>query len=278
MAAPVVLLLIIFGGCKKKVTEQEKNEAKNLNAQGLRYYKDRNFPSAFARFEQARSKDGTEAEYPNNAGMAKLEMQIFKDAHELFQQALKIKEIPMYYVNDGMALFGQGQNADAIQAFEKALKLDPKSYTAQFQVGVVLFQEKKHAEAIDAWNKALAIEQTAASHCNIGLAQMELGKLDEAEAHFKKAKEIDPKYFMASFNLGVLLQKQGKLDAAAAQYQKTSEISPGYYPAYYNLGLVLKRDGKKAEARKAFEQFLKVIPPGLKTQAEDARRQLSDLK
>jgi len=43
----------------------------------------------------------------------------------------------------------------------------------------------------------------AEAHCNLGIILHDLGRLDEAEASYHMAKEINPDYALAHSNLGV---------------------------------------------------------------------------
>lgn len=278
LVAAMMAGALLLSGCKKNVTEEQKREASRLNVEGLRYYQTKNLPSALGKFVKAAEIDPGNPEYPNNAGMCKLQLGGFAEAHEYFQKALDVKEMAIYHVNDGMALAGLGKTDDALKAFAAAIKIEPGSYTAHFQSGVLLFQNRKFSEAAEAWKQACAIEAKAECQVNIGLAFMEMGKLDEAEAHIRKGRDTNPKYYMAHYNLGVLLQKQGKPADAAELYKKTADLEPNYYPAYYNLGLVYKQQGKKTEARAALEKYLQLLPASMRDKAEDARRQLQDLK
>jgi len=59
------------------------------------------------------------------------------------------------------------------------------------------------------------------------------GKLDEAEAEFRKAIEINPTRANFHNNLGKLLADRGKLEEAKAEYEEAIRLNPKGTGAYY---------------------------------------------
>ncbi|NQU98909.1 tetratricopeptide repeat protein, partial [Candidatus Woesearchaeota archaeon] len=55
------------------------------------------------------------------------------------------------------ALYKQGKLEEAIEAYDKAIKLDPKNDYAWNNKGVTLRKQGKLEEAIEAYNKAIKI-------------------------------------------------------------------------------------------------------------------------
>jgi tetratricopeptide (TPR) repeat protein len=61
---------------------------------------------------------------------------------------------------------------------------------------------------------------------DLGFAQSHQGKITEAIAAYKKATQLDPKWFEAQQNLGLALAKSGDLTAAAAALKTTVTLKP----------------------------------------------------
>jgi protein O-GlcNAc transferase len=55
---------------------------------------------------------------------------------------------------------------------------------------------------------------TAEDHCNPGVTLKDLGRMDEAEASFIQALEINPSFVKGYYNLGNMLRGVGRLDEA----------------------------------------------------------------
>src|SRR5208283_2770579 len=71
------------------------------------------------------------------------------------------------------------------------------------------------------YRKALEIKPDyAEAHCNLGLALVGRGQVDEATSHFRKAVEIDPNFAEAHCNLAVALTGRGQVDEAIGHYEK----------------------------------------------------------
>src|SRR5439155_14094922 len=97
-------------------------------------------------------------------------------------------------------------------------------------------------------------------HCNLGLVFKELGDLEQAAAHCRRAIELRPEYAKAHNNLGTILQAQGTLDDASTSLWRALELQPGYAVALNNLGAVLKDIGRVDEAIATFRQALVLRP------------------
>ena len=94
----------------------------------------------------------------------------------------------------------------------------------------------------------------------LGAANNGLGRLEEAEASFRKAVEANPNYADAFNNLGVTLKEQGKLEDAIDVYRRALKIKPDYAEAYNNMGDALKEQGKLGAAIEACQLALKNKP------------------
>ncbi|MEK6831215.1 MAG: tetratricopeptide repeat protein, partial [Thermoproteota archaeon] len=82
--------------------------------------------------------------------------------------------------------------ADAIKAYDQAIKLDPKYREAWNNKGVALFNLGKYEVAIRVYDQAIKLDPNDADvwH-NKGIALEKLGKYNEAEKCFAKFKELE---------------------------------------------------------------------------------------
>ena len=75
---------------------------------------------------------------------------------------------------------------------------------------------------------------------DLGFAQSHQGKTTEAIAAYKKATQLDPKWFEAQQNLGLALAKSGDLTAAAAALKIAVTLKPtSRRPASSRRGMAL---------------------------------------
>ena len=77
------------------------------------------------------------------------------------------------------------------------------------------------------------------AYTNLGLQQLKLKKLDEAEASFKKSIELKPKNSISYQHLGVLYRFKGEFGDAKDMYNKALELDSDYAEAHLNLGILL---------------------------------------
>src|SRR5262249_4978569 len=82
----------------------------------------------------------------------------------------------------------------------------------------------------------------------------------EAEVEFRKAVELDPNYAEAHHNLGLANAEQGRWDQAIAEYKKALSLPIYSTPevAYYNLGRAYTQTGKPKEAEEALRTAIQL--------------------
>ena len=103
---------------------------------------------------------------------------------------------------------------------------------------------------------------------NLGFAQSQKKDWPKAEEAFKKAIDLKPDYIEAYNGLAQVFNAQKKFDEAQAASQKAAELAmaggaaggTGGVDALYNVGVTAWNAGKADDARKAFEEALKLDP------------------
>jgi tetratricopeptide (TPR) repeat protein len=203
--------------------------------------------------------------------------------------------------NIGDVFISLGQPDKAIPPLLQAIRLRNDFSLAHYDLGLAYFQLKKYPEAAEASRAALRDDPQMAFQWlnvgmgateNLGIALINQGKLEEAEACFRRnLKLLAPTYF----NLGLTLFRTKRYPEALENFQRALELEPDdpeyhnllgqtydelgqpeeaeqslrhaielnkhYAMGYYDLGVILaKRDGRSKEAMKAFEQALKNDP------------------
>lgn len=66
-----------------------------------------------------------------------------------------------------------------------------------------------------------------------------LNRLDEAEAAYSRAVEVDPDYAQAHINLGALLTHLGRPKEAEVAYRRAIEIDPDFATTHPNQNISL---------------------------------------
>ena len=76
---------------------------------------------------------------------------------------------------------------------------------------------------------------------NLGTVKARQGRLDDAEALFRRGAEVEPGNAVAHNNLGWVFRRRGRFDEAAAEYAEALRLKPGYPPAVRGLDLCRAR-------------------------------------
>jgi tetratricopeptide (TPR) repeat protein len=131
--------------------------------------------------------------------------------------------------------------------------------------------------AIEAYAKALELNpQAAGALVNLGTIYYRQRKFVEAEKYYCQAIAADPDYPLAQFNLGNLYDEQNRLADAFERYRRALALNPGYADAHFNIALLCERTGDALKAVQHWKNYLKLDSSG--QWAEIARRQLARLR
>jgi len=147
----------------------------------------------------------------------------------------------------------RGSAAEAVAAYEAALRLDPANVDAHRGLGFVLASQGQTAEAIVHYREAIRLApEDPAAHNNLAIALEEAGQLEEATREYAETVRLAPGEPGPRLNLGVVLAGQGRLDDAIAQYETILRDRPGMPEAHASLADVLVRKQRLAEASAAY--------------------------
>src|ERR1700736_5827917 len=116
------------------------------------------------------------------------------------------------------AYFGERKEFPcAFQAFESALRLEPNSWEAHYNLALALLQSGDRARAVGELRTAARVRpQIALTHVTLGVALDELGQKDAAMASFQAALKLEPKSVPALQGLTKALIDQKRYAAAIA--------------------------------------------------------------
>ena len=112
----------------------------------------------------------------------------------------------------------------AVAAFKQALRLEPKSAEAHFDLGLVRQSQEKPAEAINEFRLALQYDpKLLQARCALGSALIDPA---EAEPEFSKALAVNPQLVCALDGMAQVLVKQGRYAAAMDSWRQALRIQP----------------------------------------------------
>lgn len=117
------------------------------------------------------------------------------------------------------------------------------------------------AEAINAYERALQVEpQKIDALLNCGTLCYEDGNLEKASEYFQRAVALDADSALAHFNLGSVLDEIGEVEAARQHLRLAVRLHPGYPDAHYNLAFVCQKLSAFSEAREHWQAYVRLDP------------------
>lgn len=165
------------------------------------------------------------------------------------------------YREQGLAYARQGQDDAAIEAFKKAVQVNPNDSVAYKHLGERYGEKGMFDEAMVAFQRALAINPNDGHvYANLGRLYDSRGKLAEALAQFDTALQLDPGRAYTHNLRCLTLRKMGKLPEAVEACNNAIAAEPRYKWAYGNLGLLYSQLGKPEIAILAFKKVLEIDP------------------
>ena len=132
-------------------------------------------------------------------------------------------------------------------------------------------------QAMEAYGKALELDPTSSGALvNLGTIHFHRREWKEAESCYRRALAASPEYALAHFNLGNLYDETGNRAHATFHYLTALRLEPNYADAHYNLALIYQLEGEVMRAVRHWKMYLK-LDPGSEW-AGNARRELEKLR
>ena len=171
------------------------------------------------------------------------------------------------YDAEGVWFAEKGNLNCAAAAFQQALRLEPRSAEAHFDLGIVRQRENQTAAAVSEFRLALEYDPALLqARCALGSV---LSNPSDAESEFRKALESDPNLVCALDGLAQVLLNGGRYEAAVEYWRQALQIQPNAPDLQLSLATAVY---KAAKARQADGQ-----PPVDGATAADAIHLLAEL-
>ncbi len=168
----------------------------------------------------------------------------------------------MLYIHLARIAMDERDMTGAVVYLEQALEINQEDANTHHYMGLALVELGRIDEAIDHYRRALETRPDAGAetHTALGLALMTQGKTEEAIRHHRAALRENPKLADGHNNLGAALSSQGEFDESITHLRQSLHYNPDHAEAHYNLGNALYQQGKHDEAISLFRKAIAIKP------------------
>ena len=173
----------------------------------------------------------------------------------------------------GLAYARAGREADAAEAFGKALEAMPGNAAAAFNAGMMALKTGDGQKGVTLLKKASELDASdVRALLAIGEWTTRKGRMDLAQRMYFAALKRDPRNAAAMTGLGRIALLKEERGQAEGHFMNALECRKNYPPALYNLGVLHSMKGGDPEKGKEyFRQYLAVEPKGVRSEAAAGR-------
>jgi len=123
---------------------------------------------------------------------------------------------------------GSGHSTEAEKDLKEALALDPNSVNITLNYGNLLWKLEKKDQALEMFNRALKLDPANASALSsLGYLTRDMGDLKAAEKYFTQLASLYPDDYVPYLALGDMYTASRQFQQAQASYEKAHKLAPG---------------------------------------------------
>jgi tetratricopeptide (TPR) repeat protein len=190
----------------------------------------------------------------------------YEGAIKAFKRAIGLSPTSSYSVDAAnymaQAYLKTNNTQGAIDAYKKAIQLNPYRDDIYTSLGNLYFSDKRYQEAQQAYEQAVKLNPSSNNRFSLGQAYMYNGRYSDAENQFRQVQNLEPTKPNGFYGLGQNYAKQGLYDQAINALKKAVDIKSDFYDAYLEMGYAYADSGQIDEAKKVLE-LLKDKAPSL---------------
>ena len=156
-----------------------------------------------------------------------------------------------------------------IRILEELATKYPREKRIHYNLGIHYWNKKEFSAAIDAYSKALALDPNYGSALNgLGYTYADMGNYEKAIEYFEKYASVSPGDANPLDSLAEIYFQIGQLDNSIKKYQEAVEAKPDFFEAYWRVAYVYALKEEYQKAMDWIEQLIDRAPsPGIKAEA-----------
>ena len=193
-----------------------------------------------------------------NLGQTYLRSGDYAKAEVILNRALRLKpDSPAALYLLAQVYSEQTRAVDALDLLARAHKLAPEDTDIIFLLSRVSMSQNYFEDAIPLLESGLKIAPKRADlHAALGESYFMSGKVEKAIDEFKLLIDLDPSARSYAF-LGLSYRHLGRFDEARKYFQEGLKLDPRNASCLFNMGYIEGRQGNQAAAEQLFQRALK---------------------
>lgn len=240
--------------------------------------------NAVSAFKLALAYNEENPYYNNSLAYAYVRAELYDDAIEYYQRAIKLNPDAKWtsIVCHALgAVYGEVKgNFDAAEAtYQAGLVLDSSNYELVLSMGDLLMVKGELDRAIRTYCDGITLNpDNFLAYAKAGLALWEKDYIEEAIVSFHKSINLNPNFEISQNNLGVVyLDGMGTPREALEYFLEAIRLNPNYTLAYFNAGRTYQALGECTKAAEYYQMALNLNEITKELPPDDIKSRLYDL-
>src|ERR1039458_9051681 len=190
-------------------------------------------------------------------GMKALDEGRYDAAAQAFRKAIEADPKDYFaHFNLAMAFTLLQRDPEAVAEYRKTLELKPGLYEAELNAGIVLLRQKNPAVALPLLEEAAGHKpQEFRPPYYLAEAQLQTGDFGKAEESYKLAIALDAKSAGAQLGMAQVLVQQGRISEADAYFRQAAQLEPKYREYLLELGALYEKASENSQAIAIYREF-----------------------
>jgi len=240
--------------------------------------------NSISAFKLALKYDENNPYYNNSLAYAFVRAELYDDAIEYYQKAIKLNPDAQWtsIVCHALgAVYGEVKgNLDAAEAtYQAGLVLDPSNYDLLLSLGDLLMVKGDLDRAIRTYCDGITLcPDNFMAYAKAGLALWEKDYVEEAVVSFHKSIALNPNFEISQNNLGVVyLDGLNAPQEAVGYFQNAIRLNPNYTLAYFNAARAYQQLNENTKAAEYFQMSIDLNKITGELDENDIKSRLHDL-
>jgi tetratricopeptide (TPR) repeat protein len=237
--------------------------------EGVSYAQQNRWADAAQALEQAGMLDPTNSQAYYNLAMAQLELQKPNAARDALDKAIAASpETAAFYEKLGYvkARLDPPDYDGAMQAFERAIELEPTLFRAYFQRARILEEQQKYQQALEEYTRGIqAGPRYVEAYAELGRLYADLGYTSEAAQTLSEGIRVaipaTEEEAHLHYLLGTIYQESMNYQGAIEEYKTALRIIPSMAEVLFSLGWCFAEIDERDEAKRYLRRFMEAAGP-----------------